>query len=78
MKETDYAAIDYIANKYCPYLIIFVLLFINFELTELTPWGISICVFFIDKYAFKIGRSVGEYENNPNFKQEVDSNFDDE
>ena len=78
MKETDIAAIDYIANKYFPYLIIFALLFTNFELTELTPWCISICVFFIDKYAFKIGRSVGEYENNPNFRQEVDSNFDDE
>ena len=53
MKETDYAAIDYIANKYCPYLIIFVLLFTNFELTELTPWCISICVFFIDNMHLK-------------------------
>ncbi len=78
MKEVDYAAIEYVVNKFAPYLIIFLLLFTNFELTHYAPWVISCCIFFIDKYAFKIGRSVGEYENNPMFRKEVNDKVEDE
>tara|TARA_Y100001938_G_scaffold151216_1_gene247698 strand:- start:14629 stop:14868 length:240 start_codon:yes stop_codon:yes gene_type:complete len=78
MSEISNATLEYIFNKFIPYLLIFILLFTNFNLTDFEPWVISCLIFFIDKYAFKIGRSVGEYENNPVFKQEVDESFDKE
>lgn len=70
-KMVTCATLEYIANKFSPYLLIFILLFTSFELFDYKPWVISFLIFFIDKYAFKIGRSVGEYENNSNFRNEV-------
>ena len=78
MKNVDAAALEYVANKFLPYLLIFILLFTSMELTDFRPWIISFLIFFIDKYAFKIGRSVGKYENNPRFKNAVDQELDDE
>ena len=77
IKDVDLAAIEYIFNKYLPYFIIFVILFTSLELTDLRPWIVCGFVFFIDRYSFKIGRSVGEYENNPAFKKEVDREVED-
>tara|TARA_B100002019_G_scaffold292402_1_gene315371 strand:- start:2744 stop:2977 length:234 start_codon:yes stop_codon:yes gene_type:complete len=76
MNKPDALAIEYILNKFIPYLIVFVLLFTGFTLDDFRPWIISGMIFFIDKYAFKIGRSVGEYENNPEFRKQVDDNLE--
>jgi len=78
MSFLNAVAIEYIVNKFAPYLLIFILLFTNFSLVDYEPWVISCLVFFIDKYAFKVGRSVGEYENNENFRREVNQEFEDE
>ena len=77
MKSSDFAAMEYIVNKFLPYLIIYVILFTSLELTDFRPWIVCGLIFFIDKYAFKIGRSVGEYENNPHFKNAVDKEVED-
>jgi hypothetical protein len=76
MKLSNQLAVEYFLNKYVPYLIIYILLFTGFDLYDFRPWAICAMIFFIDKYAFKIGRSVGEYENNVKFRNEVDSNLD--
>lgn len=78
MKDIDSAAIEYIVNKFLPYLIIFIILFTSLELNDFRPWIVCALIFFIDKYAFKIGRSVGEYENNPLFKKKVDDEVEGE
>jgi len=78
IKDVDLAALEYVLNKFLPYLIIFVILFTALELTDLRPWIVCALIFFIDKYAFKIGRSVGEYENNPAFKQKVDKEVEED
>lgn len=76
MKLADQYALEYLLNKFAPYLIVYILLFSSFSLDNFRPWVICMMIFFIDKYAFKIGRSVGEYENNPKFRKEVDDNLD--
>jgi hypothetical protein len=78
MKEVNSAAFEYIVNKFLPYLTIFVLLFTEFKLYDFQPWVICGLIFFIDKFAFKVGRSVGEYENKPNFQKEVDESLNKE
>ena len=78
MNEEDAAAMEYVTNKFLPYLFIFLLLFTGLELTDFRPWVIALLIIFIDKYSFKIGRSVGEYENNPLFRNSVDETLDDE
>ena len=65
-------------NKFLPYSIVLILLFTSLGLTDFRFWVISLSVIFIDKYSFKIGRSVGEYENNPAFRNSVDKTLDDE
>jgi len=75
MKFVDQYALEYCLNKFAPYLIIYILLFTSLGLDDFRTWVICGLIFFIDKYAFKIGRSLGEYENNPKFRKEVDDNL---
>jgi hypothetical protein len=76
MKEVDNIAMEYALNKFLPYLMIFVILFTSYELSNFRPWVVCGLIFFIDKYAFRVGRSLGEYENNANFRNEVDKKLD--
>jgi len=76
MTEANSAALEYILNKYVPYTIISFLVFSNFGFANFAPWVIMGLVFFIDKYSFKLGRSIGEYENNPEFRKEVERKLD--
>ena len=66
------ALIEYLLNKTCPYLILGFLLFCNFKISDISLYGIIGSVIFIDWYSGRIGRAMGEYENNPNFRKHVD------
>ena len=70
--NNNQAMIEYVLNKFLPYFLLGVLLVYSFPLTNFVPYVIIGLVFFIDKYSFKIGRSVGEYENNIIFRTKVD------
>ena len=76
MKEKDVAALEYVLNKFLPYIGIVILLFSELNFYSVTPWVILALAFFIDRFSIKIGRSIGEYENNPEFKQDVDKTLD--
>jgi hypothetical protein len=70
--SNNQALIEHILNKSCPYLVLGFLLFYNFNVTDFSLYGIIGSVIFIDLYSCKIGRAMGEYENNPNFRKHVD------
>ena len=74
--NNNQAMFEYVVNKFLPYFILGILMVYSFSLTNFVPYVIMGLVFFIDKYSFKIGRSVGEYENNIIFKNKVDQEVD--
>jgi hypothetical protein len=78
IKESNWAVIDYLLNKYLPYVIVIGLLLLNLDLTNYALYVLFGVIIFIDRFSFNIGRSVGEYENNPCFKEKVDRKVEDE
>ena len=78
IKESNWAVIDYLLNKYLPYVIVIGLLLLNLDLTNYALYVLFGVIIFIDRFSFNIGRSVGEYENNPHFKEKVDRKVEDE
>ena len=74
--NNNQALVEYVLNKFGPYIILLSFMFTYFELTNIALYVILGCVFFIDRFSFKIGRSLGEYENNPLFKRDVDEKVD--
>ena len=76
MKEVDNAALEFALNKYLPYLLVLFIIFSSLELSDFRPWVMCGLIFFIDRFSFKVGRSLGEYENNPKFRNEVDKKLD--
>ena len=74
--NNDQALLEYVLNKFAPWLIFLVFIFLNIELTNVALYAIISAVVFIDRFSFKVGRSVGEYENNPAFKKDVDKKID--
>jgi len=76
--SNNQALIEYILNKSFPYLILGVLLFNNFNVTDFSLYGILGSVIFIDLYSCKIGRAIGEYENNSTFRKHVDECLEDD
>lgn len=58
------AVLDYCLNKFCPFLILGALLFLNFEVTNWVPYAILATVIFIERFSFKVGYSVGFCEKN--------------
>ena len=72
------ALIEYILNKACPYLIFGFLLFYNFKLKDVSLYGIIGSVLFIDCYSRRIGRAMGEYENNPEFRKMIDESVEED
>ena len=74
--NNDQALLEYVLNKFAPWLIFLVFIFLNIELTNVALYVIISAVVFIDRFSFKVGRSVGEYENNSAFKKDVDKKID--
>ena len=72
------ALIEYLLNKVCPYLILGFLLFYNFKLTDVSLYGIIGSVIFIDWYSGRIGRAMGEYDNNPEFRKRIDESIEED
>lgn len=76
--SNNQAMLEYLVNKFLPYGLLMYLLLLNIELTNYLLYVIVGLIVFIDKFSFKIGRSVGEYENNIVFKNKVDKKVDEE
>lgn len=74
--NNNQALLEYILNKFIPWLIFLVFLFLNIELTNIALYIIISAAVFIDRFSFKVGRSVGEYENNSTFRNDVDNKVD--
>ena len=72
------ALFEFLLNKFCPYLILGFLLFYNFELDEISLYVITVTVLFIDWYSGRVGRAMGEYDNNQEFKKLVDDSLEDD
>ena len=70
------ALIEYFLNKVCPYLILGFLLFYNFKLTGVSLYGIIGSLLFIDCYSRRVGRAMGEYENNAEFRKIIDESVE--
>jgi hypothetical protein len=56
------AVINYCLNKFCPYIVIGVLLFINFDPSSWEPYIILGMILWIEKFHFKTGYSVAYCE----------------
>jgi hypothetical protein len=74
--SNNQALIEYLLNKACPYLIMGFLLFYKFKLTDLSLYGIIGSVLFIDWYSGRVGRAMGEYDKNPQFRKLVDESLE--
>lgn len=75
MNFAKQAAVDYILNRFCPYIIISFLLFTKFKFTDFEPYVIVGLVYYLDKFSFNVGHSVGAYQNNIEFRNRVDKNL---
>lgn len=71
------ALIEYLLNKFVPYALLGFCLFLSIGPYNVNMYIIVGIVIFIDKYSFNLGRSMAEYENNPDFKKQVDDSLDD-
>ena len=67
---------EYLLNKLCPYLILGFLLLYNFKITDISLYSIIGLVLFIDWYSGRVGRAIGEYDNNPQFRKIVDESLE--
>ena len=76
MNDTKWAAVDYILNRLCPYLIIVSILFYEFEFLSYQPYAIIALIWFLEKSSFCVGHSVGHYQNDLEYKREVDKEME--
>ena len=75
-----FTVFNYCLNKFCPFLVIVALVFLNFELTTWEPYVIIAMVIFIERFSFKVGYSVAYCEENnidPLSTSEEESHKDD-
>ena len=56
------AVVNYSLNRFCPAVMLLVLIFANFKLTQWEPYAIIGLMIFIDRFQFKVGYSVGYCE----------------
>ena len=75
MRFFKQAAVDYILNRFCPYIIISFLLFTKLEFTDFEPYVIIGLICYLDKFSFNVGHSVGTYQNNYEFRNRVDKDL---
>ena len=54
--------INYCLNRFCPPLLLGALIFPHFELTEWKLYAIIGLMFFMDRFQYKVGYSVGYCE----------------
>ena len=65
--------INYVCNKFCPYIIFFIALFANSGIEPINALVAVAACFFIDKFSFKTGYSVAYCEaNNIDLENEID------
>jgi hypothetical protein len=64
------AVLDYCLNKFCPFLILGGLLFLNLEANSWVPYAILALAIFIERFSFKVGYSVGFCEKNNLFDKD--------
>ena len=53
------AVVNYVLNRFCPIIIVGLLLLSNFSLTNWQLYVTISLMIFMDKYQFKVGYSVG-------------------
>jgi hypothetical protein len=56
--------VNYVCNKFCPYIVILFSLFYNSDIQPFNAIIILAACFFIDKFSFKTGYSVAYCEEN--------------
>ena len=61
------AIFNYCLNKFCPLIVIAVLLFVGFEYTDWMPYAILGLILFVERFSYKVGYSVGFCEKNKIF-----------
>tara|TARA_R110000824_G_scaffold113600_1_gene263418 strand:- start:1456 stop:1731 length:276 start_codon:yes stop_codon:yes gene_type:complete len=64
MNSNTHAIINYCLNRFCPWVIILTLISTSLELTDWRPYVIIGLIFFMDRFQFKVGYSVGYCEAN--------------
>lgn len=75
--NNNQALIEYLLNKFLPYVLLGFCLFMSIGPYDINMYIIVGIVIFIDKYSFYVGKSISEYNNNPDFKKQVDDSLDD-
>jgi len=61
--------LDYILNKFCPYIVIGLLLFLGMGVIPGCEIAILFMIYFIDRFNFNVGHAVGVHD------PELNSNF---
>ena len=61
MNKTQ-AVIDYSLNRFCPIAMVIAIIFLNFSLDNWQLYALGTLLFFMDRYQFKVGYSVGYCE----------------
>ena len=56
--NTITCVLNYVLNKYCPILIIGILVFLNMGFKTWEPYIILLLVYFASSFSFKVGYSV--------------------
>lgn len=74
--NSNQALIEHVLNKFAPYALILFILNMNMAITNIGLYVIIGCVVFIDKYAGHVGRVMSYYDNDPDFKKNVDKSLD--
>lgn len=77
MINNTQAMMEYLLNKYVPYLILLGCLYFSLGLFDIMFYIILCAVLFIDRHSFLIGKSHGIYEVDPKFRKHVDDSIDD-
>tara|TARA_Y100000588_G_C13693869_1_gene685632 strand:+ start:287 stop:523 length:237 start_codon:yes stop_codon:yes gene_type:complete len=72
MSNNTWIVINYLLNRFRPYGIILFLLFTKFDASDFQPYCIFFFVCFIERFSFSAGHSIATYENNAEFRREVD------
>jgi len=76
--NSNQAMLEYLMNKFCPYIVLVFLLFYNFELSDVSFYAILGTALFIDWYSGRVGRAMQEYDQNQEFRKIVDESIEDD
>ena len=76
--NSNQAMLEYLMNKFCPYMVLVFLLFYNFEVSDISFYAILGTVLFIDWFSGWVGRAMQEYNQNQEFRKIVDESIEDD